>query len=346
MKKVYSVQLLRFLLAMFVVISHAGQQIIDVYYYPKARHFLPGPKLSLAELAVTSFIVVSGFVMYFSIQKPNVTTKKFLLNRFIRIYPLYFLFTLIYFIIYSWNNFFLKGPQLNIQNLFNSFFFVSKSPTLGMGWSLNLEVYFYIVCGIALLFGARKSVKILFVAMTALFAIEMWVYPFMISSHVYVKAAESSYRVILIYFLLGMIIAYLYERKLLFHQVIHLILIILGIYIGYITMNQYDIWPTLYIIPSFLIVYGTVGITIPEKYQKRCSDLGDLSYAIYLTHWIPIFIGIKFIMFTGYNKLPIDGYVWYIVIVVASHYLAKWIFNKIEMPSSDYLKMVFKKHLS
>lgn len=345
MKKIYSVQLLRFLLAMFVVICHTGHQIVDVYYYPRARHFLAGPKMSLAELAVTSFVVVSGFVMYFSIQKSNTSSKKFLLNRFIRIYPLYFLFTLLAFIIYSWNAYFMHTAKPSVLNFFSSLLFLSKAPTLGMGWSLNLEVYFYIICGLALLFGSKRSAKVLFIAMFALFAIEMWVYPFLLSSHSYVKSTESSYRVMLIYFILGMSIAYFYEKRFMFHQVIHITLVFIGMFMGYTMMNQYNIWPLIYIVPSFLIVYGVVGITIPEKYQKLSLDLGDISYSIYLTHWVLIFIATKFIMITGYNKLPIDGYLFYVVIAVGSYYFAKWTYKHIEIPCSAYLREKFRKHL-
>ena len=106
---------------------------------------------------VTLFFVLSGFLIayiYFDAKQFNF--KNFMLKRFSRIYPMYFILTLLSFFYYS---FFEKQSWkvflLNITFLKSFFkdFFLSGLPT---AWSLTVEESFYILVPIFFYF-IRKS---------------------------------------------------------------------------------------------------------------------------------------------------------------------------------------------
>lgn len=156
-----NLQVLRGFAALAVVFFHTG-------------YVLPAPVFHTEFMAVPVFFVISGFVMTF-INKSSAT--EFAVNRFTRIVPFYWLFTLFAFFwavsglenpVYTYPMLFgflksgdvagafelLKSnivengtPRLGM--LLRSLAFVpvrlEDGPTIGAGWSLNLEVFYYAV---------------------------------------------------------------------------------------------------------------------------------------------------------------------------------------------------------
>src|SRR5258708_29799955 len=84
--------ILRLLFAISVVIHHEGS--------------LWGYRLISADMAVRSFFIISGFYMALILREkyPSGNYRLFITNRFLRIYPLYWVvlcFTLIYYFIFN-----------------------------------------------------------------------------------------------------------------------------------------------------------------------------------------------------------------------------------------------------
>jgi len=143
-----TLQYLRAFAALAVVYSHTAMQVES--YAPA----LP----QLGSFGVDIFFVISGFIMVY-IARPNDTPVRFLVNRIRRVVPLYWFFTLLLAVIlliapYLFNSAALDGPTL-LQSLFfwPAFSLASPShvwPLLAPGWSLNYEMFFYVLFALSL----------------------------------------------------------------------------------------------------------------------------------------------------------------------------------------------------
>jgi exopolysaccharide production protein ExoZ len=109
--------------------------------------------------AVPVFFVISGFIMT---HISRADAGGFLTNRLIRIVPLYWLATAVYFVrlFYHWQALWLAKPWSIPESLLflpyldlNEQFF----PLLPVGWTLNLEIIFYILFGVALAINRRLA---------------------------------------------------------------------------------------------------------------------------------------------------------------------------------------------
>jgi peptidoglycan/LPS O-acetylase OafA/YrhL len=108
------------------------------------------------SLGVSAFFVVSGFLMVYVHGKdfggPR-ATRSFFARRIARIVPLYWLITILY-----------GSKQIyfgedTFWNTIRSMFFIPYQshgdlwrPVLGVGWTLNYEMAFYVIFGLALVF--------------------------------------------------------------------------------------------------------------------------------------------------------------------------------------------------
>jgi exopolysaccharide production protein ExoZ len=113
------------------------------------------------SIGVPMFFMISGFIMYHTthlVQPSWKNVKEFLLKRLIRILPLYYFMTLLYvFLLGNAHYYFVEHPCF----LLPAFFFYPTSvsligpsygmPPLAVGWSLNYEVYFYLLIGFSIL---------------------------------------------------------------------------------------------------------------------------------------------------------------------------------------------------
>jgi peptidoglycan/LPS O-acetylase OafA/YrhL len=96
------------------------------------------------HIGVTIFFVLSGFLItYRYYNNEEMKLKKYLLNRFARIYPLYFILTTLTFIFFALKTqFSIKEYVLNITFL-RGFFDKLKFSGIAQGWSLTVEEFFY-----------------------------------------------------------------------------------------------------------------------------------------------------------------------------------------------------------
>ena len=120
---------------------------------------------------VDVFFVISGFIIaYIGSKKP----EHFFVRRLIRIVPFYWAATLVVFAAATLLPQFFRSTDASLQHLVPSLLFfphLSTSgevqPTLILGWSLNFEMYFYVLFALALLVSTRWA-PILCVAVIAM----------------------------------------------------------------------------------------------------------------------------------------------------------------------------------
>ncbi len=164
MEKLYSIQYLRALAALLVVVAHAFSHQIGV---DNAFVVLAG------RLGVVLFFVISGFIMVYISGSGAFSPATFLTRRIIRIVPLYWLFTGLTALIAVAAPNLLQTTVFTWPHFLQSLLFIvheapgrgGTSPLLSLGWTLNYEAYFYLAFA-ALAFMAATSRILL---LTALF---------------------------------------------------------------------------------------------------------------------------------------------------------------------------------
>jgi len=145
---VVSIQYLRALAASLIVFHHAMAPPAVAPYY--SHHF--------AEFGVDLFFVISGYIMWTTTALGQSGPLSFWIARIVRVAPLYWVFTTL----------FIAVTLLAPQTLFNpplldpfliikSYLFVPGTlpPVYTLGWTLNYEMFFYLVFGLCLLVPQR-----------------------------------------------------------------------------------------------------------------------------------------------------------------------------------------------
>lgn len=155
--KLFSIELLRGFAVSIVVLYHL-YAVQDRYF---AENVLP-ELFQLGGWGVDIFFVISGVVMYKSIygRPGGITTWPFLRARITRIYPPYWVITLVIFTIAQFEPSLVNSSYDQEPSLFRSLLLLPDvtTPWLNVGWSLVYEIWFYLVLGSLLL--VRKSAAI------------------------------------------------------------------------------------------------------------------------------------------------------------------------------------------
>ncbi len=169
-KTIYNVQILRLIASAMVLFGHVQHEAGEMPYLDLAN-YTPWVPVYFAG-GVDIFFVISGFIMYLlskeQFGKPGASAN-FLWRRIARVAPPYWLFTTamigsaIVFASY------VTHSTLDPLHVIGSYFFVPVQnpygryfPVLILGWTLNFEMLFYALLGIALLFNRRAGVAFLF----------------------------------------------------------------------------------------------------------------------------------------------------------------------------------------
>ena len=108
---------------------------------------------------VNYFFALSGFMMYYIYRGKLGQThqlKSYLLNRLIRVYPLYWLLTCLFLFVLFLNPNFRVGHETDIDTLITSFLLVQSprelEPVINVAWSLVHTVFFYLVFSLIVFF--------------------------------------------------------------------------------------------------------------------------------------------------------------------------------------------------
>ncbi|MFS8087214.1 MAG: acyltransferase family protein, partial [Acidobacteriota bacterium] len=142
-------QAMRGIAALMVVLWHSSR-FISPYYTGLGWTLFGGG----SAMGVEMFFVLSGFIMvYTTTAGTPVSAGNFLLRRFIRIWPLYMICTGLVIL--------QQGvSSVDGSGLFQSLTFIpvrnDQLPLLGVGWTLNFEMYFYVIFGLCMLLGRLR----------------------------------------------------------------------------------------------------------------------------------------------------------------------------------------------
>lgn len=325
---ILAIQALRGIAAVLVVIGHAFTETVQ------AREDLVIPKFDFG-IGVDIFFLISGFVMALSASRLATETspaKEFILRRIIRIVPLYWLYSAGMLLAIAALPGALNNSTTDVFSIVSSFLFIphqnasgSFHPVLALGWTLNYEMYFYIMFALALQFGGLKY------WLPALWgAILFSVFAKYIISGIFDFWGDS----IILEFLVGATIAKIYKD---FHINRSKIYFLLGVqtavlvYFAISSNNSERIFALG--VPS-LIFFFTVVFLMPESWLKISTPIsryiGDSSYSLYLSH--PFTLGVTKIVWSKASPHHEMHYVYIALSVLACIFIGRASYLLIEAP--------------
>lgn len=353
MGNIGSIQTLRAIAALIVLLSHLAKELNrnqNILFYDWLNVTYSG------QFGVDVFFVISGFIMIVSTQQEVGklgASRRFLLRRIIRLAPLYWLLTSLTIAITLLEPALRNHNDMGWQYVLSSYLFIPfnrisdnhLTPVLGVGWTLNYEMLFYLIFAFGLTFPARHYTKVIIVAFLTLSLAgitisadlpQLWFWT----------------RPIILEFLLGALIGSALIRG---KRIPSLV--------GYVTMGGALIWwqtasnilddPTLpqyrlftWGIPAGLIVLAstlpnkTLFDFLPKSTKQLTSRLGDGSYSLYLVH--------MFIIRTATIFLPIGLLgAFYVPIYIAltillSFVAADFMYFYVERPTQKFFRKIMK----
>lgn len=276
MRRLVSIQHLRGLAALSVVVFHAFQSMFI--------------KLETGAYGVDLFFIISGFVMWVTTADRTVSPGAFLKRRVVRVAPLYWLvttFALITVLIWpGWIANVIPDPA----HVLMSYAFIphldpkgGPFPLLNLGWTLNYEMFFYLVFAAVLTVEQRWRPVILTLVMLGVF----W-FGFNVWTAAYYVGANAH----MLQFAAGVWLGVAWRAKVLPPRWLGLLMIFAGFAL-LARLQAHDYTPGLMRplelgAPALLIAAGWLGAEADPKggipKLSWMQRLGDASYAIYLCH--------------------------------------------------------------
>ena len=279
---IMNLQLLRAFAALNVVVLHTIGTADSYGYETNLISYLEG----WGANGVDIFFVISGFVMLYTQLDNKKTVKDFLILRAIRIIPIYWLLTFtiitIYIVFPSAFREMVVSTEWALASLgFMATAILGKFPIVYLGWTLELEMLFYLVFGLSLWFRS-------------------WAVTLSVTSLALIGIAFAVSNFILLEFLAGLLIALLFKRNG-FNSFgkVSLVLggLLLSLSISEEVRELVESRVILWGLPSIFIVYGAVAA--PQINSKLGKLLGDASYSIYLIQMLSIPIFYKLLVVLG-----------------------------------------------
>jgi len=337
---IYTLQFLRLIAASMVVIGHSWHEAVDLSIATISN--LPRPEWFHFGGGVDIFFILSGFVMYllgrngFGVAGFSAT---FLKRRLQRIVPPYWFFTSLTLIAMLAFASRMNHTEIDAAHVVASYLFVpwpdafdKLQPILGIGWTLNYEMFFYVTFSIALLAPRRIGMPALVVAFTGLAALgqlfdlpallKFWCDP------------------IILEFLYGAGLAHLYLKGVRWPNAVGAAVALAGFMVlAYCHSNGWTSGPTRFMGAGLPALVITAGFALcPEPKRSPLNNLfrfgGDASYVLYLSHVFTInVIGLL------WQRLHVGGGLIFITLsFVASVVVAAILHRLIELPAYELIR--------
>lgn len=260
---------------------------LNIRYYPD---FVFPDFFSAGTVGVDIFFVISGFVMALvtSNSKPGYhTVRSFVLKRVTRVYPIYWIYTLIVLLIYFVRPDVVNSSYLQTPSIVKSLLLFPDitNPWLSVGWTLIYEVYFYFLVAILLFFNMR--IRNILLCLYFLFLV-LYNVLFYIDTNPVFPVEKYYLSPLICEFILGYGLFFFYGfRPLSF--VIGFVLSSLCFLFVISTSYWVDVDSNLirllvFGLPSVLFVYGFQSCFIGKRKFGVMARLGDISYSTYLSH--------------------------------------------------------------
>jgi peptidoglycan/LPS O-acetylase OafA/YrhL len=324
-KRNYTIDFLRFFASTIVVLFHLNESI----------SFLDNPYrnvVKLGWLGVPIFFVVSGYCIALAANSSK-SAIDFAVRRFFRIFPMYWLSLLIVIICVLYHIFFYehyslvqlpKSPRSVTATILLLTSPVTPVPTINwVYWSLTVEIFFYIIIGLSLIF--RERYRNLFIISVSIISLSPQLAE--LPGLFFLQQWPS--------FGLGLALHIIHTNK----QKLLPVLILLINSANLLLFKHPDHYPLVSFLAFIVIASSIYWKDLPQNYL---SKLGDYSYAVYLLH-VPL--GIYLLGNLKISTIQENIYlnvVYDVAIVIIILATAAFAYKYLELPGIHFGKKISK----
>jgi len=344
-----NLQILRFIAAACVLFEHTQ-------YESTTRPFIDNSHYQLVDFffwpgGVDIFFVISGFIMY-TIGRQQFGKSKastdFMLRRVVRVVPSYWVFTTLMIIAAAVFSGSVDKGSMSALDVVRSYLFIpyvnaygGYYPVLSLGWTLNYEMFFYVLFAIALLFDFRTGMIFVIACLTVLGVVGM-------TGLVTVPVLAFWFNSIVLEFVFGIGLAWLYQKGWRLNRfvgiglfVTGLLLIMLGKHhhLDLTALNTRALWLG---IPALMACAGLVMIETPGTANSIIRALvfgGNISFALYLSHPFAINVSALLVKKAGITQ----PWLFMSLAMVAALCAAAIFYLVIEKPVTRFLNGLIRK---
>ena len=275
-----SIQCLRGIAAMMVVAFHAFPQLQRMGYEGREPPFL--------SAGVDIFFIISGFIMLYSAHRsPARGGGAFLLNRAIRILPLYWILTTVLVMVALFAPQLLYSTRLVPGHAIMSYLMLPAihpvtglyQPILIPGWTLNYEMFFYLIFALGLWLVTDRGRKL--AVLTGGIIVAVTLLP--------LRGAGSFYtNGVIVEFAYGLAMACLFLAGKRIGKRLCIVAMVAGFAVMAINdhLDLPDVRFLVYGLPALLVFAGALYLPLDSRHAlvRLMRILGDASYSIYLSH--------------------------------------------------------------
>jgi peptidoglycan/LPS O-acetylase OafA/YrhL len=287
----YNIQGLRGIAALIVVMAHVSgpdgfeERVFGTSWTSWSN--LP------ANTGVDLFFVISGLIMvvttWRTFDAPG-SSRRFLLRRIGRIYPLYWVVSSAVVVLFLVSPGSVSFDEGHTPSILQSYLLLPQEGRLPVlvAWSLVYEMYFYVVFAIALMLGRSRFPWVMgaWVLLTLTLSVVASGAP---NPYVALVASPLSLE-----FVLGVLIglAVVHGRFVQPRAVLAVGVLSYCACLVLLALSGWSVFPSeavrvaLVAIPAGLVVYGAIGVEVTRGriVPSFAQRLGDASYSLYLTH--------------------------------------------------------------
>lgn len=338
--KIGQITFTRFVAAMAIVVSHFNKDLFLYKIDYISNLFLR------ANVGVSYFFILSGFIMIIAYHKKDkIDYFEFYKNRFARIYPLYMVGLLLYFMtrseMFDWYKIVLYG--LGIQTWIPGEAMILNFP----GWSISVEFLFYLLFPLLYnYFYSRKNktiwiVTIMIWLITQVFSNLYPIYGAYEGPHT--KSHEFLYyfplwhlNEFLIGNLAGMFFVKNCKQRNYDVQVVLIFFLIL-LTLMFVPLFYHNGLMALLFVPAILLISANNGRITKLFSMKLLEYLGEISYAVYITHIPVLYLLRAFLKWQGYQfSIDLVFAIYIVVMLICSAVF----YQCIEKPMRNVLRKI------
>lgn len=332
----YSVQLLRALAAVLVVVCHAVTK--------QGQISGTGAVWEIGGSGVDLFFIISGFIMCHVTANREVTARKFLVARVLRIIPLYWALTLVALLVY------IVSPSLvnssgGTTTVLHSFTLIPTGDKflIQNGWTLTYEFWFYIIFAATLGFALRTRLAItsgIMVALavagsvlqptnpTVMFLTAPIVLEFVmgIGAYLFVRYGPRSRELSALLVMIGAVILFFYALR------------------GQVHVDRvfsYGI-PMAFVFAGLVSAERTVRQAANTTLGRVVGTIGDASYSLYLSHPFALAATAFAIKRFGLQEYPVTSVAVLTAVALVCGYLC---YALIEVNLTKFVKSASEKSM-
>lgn len=338
----HNIQGLRGIAVLVVIFFHL--QGIEQKY--SADQALPAV-LQLGAVGVDLFFLISGFIMVSVTRNlaPGMGNLwRFLSQRVIRIYPLYWLVSGLVLAALLVRPDLVRAVPDKPHYLLYSLLLLPQEdlPLLSVGWTLVHEMYFYAVFCLLLLLPARWRLVALLLWSGLTVVLWQWWQPTQAQPWPYLLANPLTLE-----FTAGCVMAALLQRWQPPRPGLLALAGIAGMVLGWLYWRGSHTEPfplegmrvVCFLLPCALVLAGVVAMEAREQLlPTRLQQIGDASYALYLTHILILSVGGKLWQRYGDANTLLDNLLWLPALLLVTMVGGIWCHRWIEKPLLQSLR--------